>query len=87
MGKYINEINGVSMGASFESKALVLASSGARSIEPPIEWEEGLVCLVDNGWMAAAAYAYDESEMTAFLHPDGRPKQWFMFKDASKWLQ
>lgn len=36
------------------------------------------ICLVDNGWMTAAAIAYDPRERDVFLHDDsGRPKQWF----------
>lgn len=37
---------------------------------------EGVVCVVDNGPFEAAAYAYSESEVNAFSHPDGRPKVW-----------
>jgi hypothetical protein len=36
------------------------------------------VCLVDNGWMTAAGIAYDRREAEAFLHPDARPKQWYL---------
>lgn len=43
------------------------------------------VCLVDNGWMTAAGIAFDEHEMNDFMHPDSRPKQWFLVpKDVLK---
>lgn len=37
-----------------------------------------LVCLVDNGPFTAAAVCYNNDEVQTFLHPDGRPKRWFI---------
>lgn len=87
MGKYINYIGDKQMYSSAESKMKVLIDSGAKAIPDPTEWREGLVCVVDNGWMAAAGYAYDEDEMNVMLKEDGRPKTWFYFPDAKKWAK
>ena len=50
---------------------------------PPIKLEDLpethlFVCLVDNGAFSAAGVAYDEHELDAFIHPDGRRRTWFM---------
>ena len=87
MGKYINEIDGSKMGASFNSKKRVLLKHGAvevPTLDPP-KFKEGLVCLVNNGPFAACAYAYSEQEFEEFKIPDGRYKEWFEFADAKKW--
>jgi len=84
MGYYINEINGRHVGTSYTEKInSILAADGTR-IPEPIEWKEGLVCVVDNGYMAAAAYAYSEREMEEFKIPDGRPKQWMFLENAKE---
>lgn len=36
------------------------------------------VILVDNGAFKAAGIAYDAHERDAFLHPDRRPKTWWL---------
>lgn len=39
-----------------------------------------LVCLVDNGVFTAAGIAYCDRDRDAFLHPDPRPKHWYLVK-------
>jgi hypothetical protein len=37
-----------------------------------------VVCLVDNGWMTAAAIVYSQDELRAFTYEkDLRPKKWY----------
>ena len=86
MGKYINEIEEVEMGTSYESKINTLLASKAKRVNPT-EYEPNLVCVVDNGHFAAAAYAYSDSEFKAFMKFDGRPKSWFILPNASKYAK
>lgn len=84
MGKYINEIEGVIMGPDFESKCLIIAMNGGKKTEAK-EFEENLVCVVDNGPFAAAAYAYSKSEWEVFSAVDNRKKQWYVLPNAEKY--
>src|SRR5688572_24932835 len=36
------------------------------------------VCLVDNGIFTAAGIAFSPNDLDAFLHPDGRPRKWYL---------
>lgn len=88
MGKYINVIGATPMGTSFESKCELIEINGGTKIPRPTkdtQWQEDMVCVVDNGPFAAAGYAYDKREMHDFAYPDGRTKQWYLLKYASKW--
>lgn len=82
MGQYINKINGKSTGSSFTEKVEALVEAGGKLIGMPTEWQEGLVCVVNNGPFAAAAYAYDEAEMQEFKRFDHRMKQWIYLPNA-----
>ncbi len=84
MGYYINEINGKPIGRSFTSKCASLIQAGA--IETDVKFKSDLVCVVDNGFFAAAGYCYNESEFDAFNTPDGREKKWFVLKDAKEYV-
>lgn len=49
MGYYINEDSkGKHIGTSFLQKLNSLIDDGAVKIDPPTEFKEGLVCVVDN---------------------------------------
>lgn len=86
MGKYINVIEGTHIGTTANEKITFLVSRGAERIKgEPTIFEEGLVCVVDNGVFAAAGYAYSEREMNEFKRPDGRPRVWLKFPDAKKY--
>lgn len=87
MGMYVNETSERLLGTSFLSKCIGLIADGAEPIVPPTEFKEDLVCVVDNGPFAAAAYAYDEREMKCFLHDDGRLKQWFIWDKVKQFAK
>jgi hypothetical protein len=84
MGKYINELPDGTMLRAKNKVTDLLTIDGAKQIDSPKEWEENLVCVVDNEIFDAAAYAYDEREMKRFLQSDGRPKQWMIIPHAQK---
>ena len=46
-----------------------------------------MVCVVDNGHFAAAAYAYDQREWKAFNTYDGRMKQWYTLTNVEKYAE
>jgi len=81
MGKYINKINESPLGATFYNKCSVLEANGAERVSGR-EYDPNLVCVVDNGFFAAAAWAYSEREWETFKRPDGRPKQWYIVPNA-----
>lgn len=85
MGKYINkDTSGNFIGRTFDEKLQNLLKDGAVKISPPAEWEEGLICLVDNFSFAAAGYAYNQRVMKIFLIPGKRKNQWLKFDKAKE---
>lgn len=85
MGFYINEINGKQAPRIHKADFILANAYDAQLIDPPTEWQEGLVCVVQNGAFDAAAYAFDENEMRVFLAPDygvQRPRQWLLVPEA-----
>jgi hypothetical protein len=85
MGFYINEINGKEAPSRLKVGFVLKEVPGAKSINPPTEWQEDLVCVVHNGAFDAAGYAFDENEMNAFLAPDygsQRPRTWLLVPGA-----
>jgi hypothetical protein len=81
MGYYINHINGRELPAI--GKASKLISEGAVRVGTPTEFQENLVCVVEGFFFDAAAYAYNEREMTEFNDPnDYRPKTWLIVPNA-----
>jgi len=84
MGYYINsDSKGKHIGTSFMEKCSALVDDGA-TLTKDDNFQENLVVVVDNGWMAAAGYVYSEKEFKDFKRPDGRPKQWFIYKHAKE---
>lgn len=73
MGFYINPKN--------RSKEQWLDEHGLQCGQPKVHLDgigNVAVCLVDNGWMTAAAIAFDQRELERFTRPDDeRPKKWF----------
>ena len=84
MGQYINfNSKGEHIGVTYAEKIESIKKEGAVPITEPKKWENGLVIAINNGHFGAVAYAYNESEMTAFIEGhDGRPHQWFLFDKA-----
>lgn len=69
------------------SKETWLINNGIRTTEIVIRekaYTNNLVpvCWVDNGDFTAAGIAYDDMECGAFLHPDPRPKLWYLVERA-----
>lgn len=83
MGYYINNNSkGEPMAASFESKCRSIIADGG--VECDSTFKENLVCVVNNGMFAAAAFAYDEQERDEFAAHDGREKRWFTYEHAKR---
>lgn len=84
MGKYVNNTSKGPLGSSFMEKCNGLMEDGAVKVNPT-EFQENLVCVVDNFIFAAAGYAYSESEFRAFnIDSDTRPKQWFVYENVEQ---
>jgi hypothetical protein len=85
MGKYINNIDGTSLGASFQKKCQVLQSKGAVKVTGREYTPGNMVIVVDNGHFAAAGYAYSEDEWKVFQDTNGRPYQWYLLENAGQY--
>ena len=86
MGKYINQTSKGTVGSSAASKIKNLIDDGAIAITQPVHFIPNLVCVVDNGFFGAAAYAYTEGELKAFTDPsDRRPKKWFTWDKVEQY--
>lgn len=83
MGKYIN-LNSKGEMLPSKNKAQFLINDGAVPIGPPEKWQDGLVCIFDNGPFEAAGFAYDEVEMNVFKGITGRKTTWLHFPKASE---
>jgi len=82
MGYYINkDSKGNALPPHGKVRALI--ADGAHIIEHRDgEFEENLVCVVDNGMFEAAGYAFNADEMEAFEYPDGRYRTWLVYEHA-----
>jgi hypothetical protein len=81
MGKYINQTSNGAMGSSYNSKREALIADGAKVLINPTRFVNNMVCVVNNGHFAAAAYVYSEGEFVEFsnVEEDPRPKTWFIW--------
>lgn len=83
MGYYINKLpNGESLPSNGKADKILSSIEGAEEIKQPSQWEEDIVCVVDNGPFEAAAYAFCPEELNVFARPDGRPKRWLKVPNA-----
>lgn len=78
MGYYINGI-----GTSFNEKISNLKLHH-NAIDTDSSFKENLVCVVNNGTFAAAAYAFSQEERNVFAEPDGRSKHWLVVPNAKE---
>lgn len=85
MGYYINQDSKGNM-LPDKGKLKMLVEDGAKVIPTPTKskFEEGLVCIVDNGMFEAAGYAFSKEEMEVFLDPDNRMKTWIKYDKAKE---
>jgi hypothetical protein len=88
MGKYINQTSKGGVGASANAKCAALIADGAVEITQPSGFQPNLVCVVDNGPFAAAAYCYNEREFADFIYwGDRRPKRWFVWDKVEQFAE
>jgi hypothetical protein len=78
MGKYLNvDLKEKELPVR---KADSLIFSGADMIGEPDKFDqypgEAIICVVENPWFDAAAYAFNQSELDVFKRPDGRRRTW-----------
>jgi hypothetical protein len=87
MGKYINH---TSDGPLSKNKADDLIKAGAVVLDaPPQQWEENLICVVDNGPFEAAAYVQDERDLSDFSNyvTDYRDRVWLKWDRAKEFAK
>lgn len=82
MGKYLN-VNSKGESLSPINKASQLIADGATRVTP--EFQENLVCVVENRFFDAAAYCETELEFNAFNDPDDhRRKIWLVYEHVAE---
>jgi hypothetical protein len=85
MGLYINHTSNGTLPA--KGKCLELIKAGAQLLPAaPKVWEEGLVCVADNGYFEAAAYAHNQSKLEHFSDTthDHRDRVWLKWDKAKE---
>ncbi len=82
MGYYLNEDQSGNVLPRLGKAEVFLNNGDAEEIYIPKNYEEGLVCVVDNGKFDAALYIFSKNEFEYIINnPDPRPKIWLKFKD------
>ena len=85
MGLYINKTTKNSrIGKYANTKIAEICYDGGKVIRAPREWQENLVCVVDNGEFGAALYCINEQEFQVASRPDGRPKTWIIYPNVKE---
>lgn len=91
MGKYLNEIKGTPLPTRGKAAAILELLPEAKEIPEPVQWVEGIVCVVENRTyfanFDAAGYAYDAQELMEFQKPhDTRKKTWLIVPNAKNYV-
>ena len=86
MGMYINRTSTGKLLPAFNKANELCAAGDAMVIAEPKEWDEEIVCVVENGMFEAAAYCYSPDELEAFRWSpsDPRPRTWLRCPNAKK---
>jgi len=88
MERYVKLTSKGVLGRSAGEKCDSIIADGGKEIRQPKEWIPNLVCVVDNGFFGAAAYAYSENEMKVFQQStDGRSKRWLVWDKVEIYAQ
>ena len=82
MGYYINQ-NSKNQDLPAIGKLNALIEDGAKVIIPN-EFEENLVCVIDNGFFEAAAYMYNKDEFDYFKSDNSRPRKFLKYEHAKE---
>lgn len=88
MGQYINHTPNGPLNA--QNKAADLIKAGAKLLlVPPTQFEENLICVVNNGMFEAATYAYNEREFLYFadVTKDIRPRVWLTWDRVKEYAR
>jgi hypothetical protein len=82
MGLYINKVNGIKL-PIFDKVPFLKEHAGAKVMEDtPTQWEEDLVCVVENAEFDAAVYARDQMDLDRYRNSGGRPTHWLIVPGA-----
>ncbi len=85
MGFYINRTSTENIhNYSYQEKIDAIIFDGGFIIDLPTNWSWNLVCVVNNGFMSGAGYAFSKNEMKVFLDTsqDHRPRTWLKYDNA-----
>lgn len=86
MGLYINKDSKGNL-LPTTGKAFALQRDGAAIIPEPKQWDEGIICVVDNGFFDAAGYCFNKAELEAFRPtPSDTRKRWWLHWPLAKQL-
>lgn len=86
MGYYVNETQNGYLGTNFEEKCSAFLNVGAVELDNSEIFVQNMICVVDNGLFAAAAYLYNEDEWKKFTNPtDTRKKRFFQWDKAEEY--
>jgi hypothetical protein len=88
MGQYINHTPAGVLAQ--KGKAFDLIKCGAKLLlSAPSQWEENLICVVDNGIFEAAAYVQDDRDLRDFSDytRDERPRVWLKWDRAKEFAK
>jgi hypothetical protein len=82
MGYYINyNSKGIALPACGKANALI--ADGAKEVSGN-NYEENLVCVVENGLFDAAMYCYLDEYEYVKSNPDNRKKRWLVYEHAKQ---